>query len=61
MFVKMLAKLLFERAVMLGIFTGNLVLAGVVGCGRGVGYLTSPGRPIEIGFQLGKACYPWGR
>ena len=25
----------------------------VVGCGEGVGYLTSPGHPTDIGFQLG--------
>ena len=27
------------------------------GCGEGVVHLTSPGRPTDIGFQLGKACY----
>ena len=32
---------------------------GVVGCGRGDGYLKSLGRPTDIGFQLGKACYPF--
>ena len=32
---------------------------GVVGCGKGVVYLTSPGgSPTDIGLQLGKACYP---
>ena len=31
---------------------------GVVGCGEGVVYLTSPGCPADIGLQLGKACYP---
>ena len=30
-------------------------LLGLVGCGEDVVYLTSPGRPIEIGLQLGKA------
>ena len=30
-------------------------------CGEGVVYLTSPGRPTEIGLQLGKACYPCSR
>ena len=34
---------------------------GVVGSGNGVVYLTSPGRPTEIGLQLGKACYPCSR
>ena len=29
----------------------------VVGCGNGVVYLMSPGRPTDIGLQLGKACY----
>ena len=36
-------------------------LKGVVGSGNGVVYLTSPGRPTEIGLQLGKACYPCSR
>ena len=31
---------------------------GVVGCGEGVVYLTSRGRPTDIGLQLGKAYYP---
>ena len=35
--------------------------AGVVGCGKGVVYLTSPGRPTDIGLQLGKACCPCSR
>ena len=30
----------------------------VVGCGEGVMYLTSLGRPTDIGLQLGKACFP---
>ena len=30
---------------------------GVVGWSKGVVYLTSPGRPTDIGLQLGKACY----
>ena len=25
---------------------------------EGAVYLTSPGRPTDIGLQLGKACYP---
>ena len=33
----------------------------VVGCGEGVVYLTSPGRPTVIGLQLDKACYPCSR
>ena len=28
---------------------------------KGVVYLTSLGRPIDIGLQLGKACYPCNR
>ena len=28
---------------------------------RGVVYLTSPGRPTDIGLQLGKDCYPCSR
>ena len=27
---------------------------GVVGCGEGVVYLTSPGSPTDIGLQLGR-------
>ena len=29
--------------------------------GEGVVYLTSRGRPTEIGLQLGNACYPCSR
>ena len=36
-------------------------LVGVVGWCEGVVYLTSPGRPTDIGLQLGKACYPCSR
>ena len=31
---------------------------GVVGWCKGAVYLTSLGRPTDIGLQLGKACYP---
>ena len=34
----------------------SLFLLGVVGCGKSVVYLMSPGRPTDIGLQLGKAC-----
>ena len=34
---------------------------GMVGWCEGVLYLTAPGRPIDIGLQLGKACYPCSR
>ena len=30
----------------------------LVGWCEGAVYLTSPGRPTDIGLQLGKACYP---
>ena len=33
-------------------------LWGVVGWCEGAVYLTSLGRPTDIGLQLGKACYP---
>ena len=33
----------------------------VVGWCEGVMYLTSLGRPTDIGLQLGKACYPCSR
>ena len=36
-------------------------LSEVVGWCEGVVYLTSPGRPTDIGLQLGKACYPCSR
>ena len=35
--------------------------SGVVGCGEGVAYLTSPGCPTDNGLQLGKASYPCSR
>ena len=31
---------------------------GMVGWCEGAVYLTSLGRPTDIGLQLGKACYP---
>ena len=33
----------------------------LVGWCEGVVYLVSPGHPIDIGLQLGKACYPCSR
>ena len=33
----------------------------VVGWCKGVVYLKSPGRPADIGLQLGKTCYPHSR
>ena len=36
----------------------SLKLWGVVGWCEGAVYLTSLGRPTDIGLQLGKACYP---
>ena len=36
----------------------SYVSLGVVGWCEGVMYLMSPGRPADIGLQLGKACYP---
>ena len=38
-----------------------LAVQGAVGCGKGDGYLMSPGRPTDIGLELGKACYPFSR
>ena len=35
------------NSAMLGARTGKVIV-----------YLTSPGRPTNIGLQLGKACYP---
>ena len=37
------------------------ISGGVIGWCKGVVYLTSLGRPIDIGLQLGKACYPCNR
>ena len=34
---------------------------GAVGWCEGVVYLTSPGRPTDIGLQLGKTCCPCSR
>ena len=34
------------------------IILGVVGWCEGAVYLTSLGRPTDIGLQLGKACYP---
>ena len=34
---------------------------GVVGCGEGVVFITSSGRPTDTDLQLGKACYPCSR
>ena len=38
-----------------------LFTPGVVGWGKGVMYLELPGRPTDIGSQLGKAYYPCSR
>ena len=38
--------------------TGDQEILGVVGWCEGAVYLTSLGRPTDIGLQLGKACYP---
>ena len=42
-------------------FSSPKEVKGVVRCGEGVMYLTTPGHPIDIGLQLGKACYPCNR
>ena len=36
-------------------------LGHLVGCGEGVMYLMLLGRPKDIGFLLGQACYPCSR
>ena len=36
-------------------------MSGVVGCDKGVMYLASEVRPVDIGLQLAKACYPCSR
>ena len=38
-----------------------LATVEVIGCGEGIGYLTSLGRPTGIAFQLGEGCYPCSR
>ena len=35
-----------------------VLIGGVVGWCEGAVYLTSLGRPTDIGLHLGKACYP---
>ena len=40
---------------------GGGVGGGWGGGGKGVVYLTSTGRPTDIGLQLGKACWPCSR
>ena len=37
---------------------GSTPAEGVVGWCEGAVYLTSLGRPTDIGLQFGKACYP---
>ena len=39
----------------------HIIAQEVVGCVLGVVYLTSLGRPTDIGLQLGKDCYPCSR
>ena len=41
-----------------GIIQVSVSSGGVVGWCEGAVYLRSPGRPTDIGLQLGKACYP---
>ena len=54
------AEIRCERTVkLLGVEFGYLLkFKGVVGWCEGLVYLTSLGRPTDIGLQLGKACYP---
>ena len=52
-YFKMLSAGIFSSP---GLVPGELTL-GVVGWCEGVMYLVSPGRPTDIGLQLGKACY----
>ena len=43
-------------------FTSAFLLQlGVVGWCDGVVYLSSPGRPTDIGLQFGKACFSCSR
>ena len=53
--------LFFHEIFVVGIKALLLSTLGVVGWCKGVVYLTSPGRPTDIGLQLGKACYPCSR
>ena len=54
--VLLLLLLLFLTLCMLN--KNNNWMEGVVGWCEGAVYLTSLGRPTDIGLQLGKACYP---
>ena len=47
-----------DKACPVNVWLGKLTVLGVVGWCEGAVYLTSPGRPADIGLQLGKACYP---
>ena len=49
---------IFSKSI---IMSGSNLPWGVVGWCEGVVYLTSPGRPTDIGLQFGKACYPCSR
>ena len=39
-------------------FGATIIQKGVVGWCEDAVYLTSLGRPTDIGLQLGKTCYP---
>ena len=47
---------LINNQLVVSILTLNLALFQ-----EGVVYLTSPGRPTDIGLQLGKACFSCSR
>ena len=49
------------RKYVICIMRATPMLYEVVGWCEGVMYLMSPGRPADIGLQLGKACYPCSR
>ena len=42
-------------------WVSSFIFLGVVGWCEDVVYLTSSGRPTDIGLQLGKACYACSR
>ena len=63
MISKLIMKALFEWLEGCYLSMSSLCLKSVLeslqpGLDEGAVYLTSPGRPTDIGLQLGKACYP---
>ena len=48
----------FIVSIIIPVNAFSSIVLGVAGWCEGAVYLTSLGRPTDIGLQLGKACYP---